>query len=77
VDITAGAGKHYSFLKPARVTISYDRCPRQNRFLGTADAWHVDPDTGEPLENMGASVDRRSRTVGFTTTHLSTYIVLY
>lgn len=77
VEITAGAAPHYTFLAPARVTISYDRCPRQHGMLRTADAWYLDPETGRPVEEMHATVDRRHRTVSFTTTHLSTYIVLY
>ena len=77
VDITAGQDEHYNFLAPARVTISYDRCPRQHRLLGSAEAWYFDPATGEPLEDMDASVDRRGRTVAFTTRHLSTYVVSY
>jgi hypothetical protein len=77
VEITAGAAPHYTFLAPARVTISYDRCPRQHGLLRTADAWYLDPETGRPVEEMHATVDRRHRTVSFITTHLSTYIVLY
>jgi hypothetical protein len=77
VEITAGAAPHYTFLAPARVTISYDRCPRQHGLMRTADAWYLDPETGHPIEEMHATLDRRQRTVSFTTTHLSTYIVLY
>ena len=77
VDITAGQETHYEFLAPARVTISYDRCPRQHRLLGGAEAWYFDPATGQALEDMDATVDRRRRTVAFTTDHLSTYVVSY
>jgi hypothetical protein len=77
VDITAGQEEHYQFLAPARVTISYDRCPRQHRLLGAAEAWYLDPATEQPLEDMDATTDRRSRTMAFPTPHLSTYVVSY
>ena len=77
VDITAGASPHYTFLTPARVTISYDRCPRQHRLFSHAEAWYFDPSSRQLLEEMDARVDRRDRTIGFTTTHLSTYVVSY
>ena len=75
VDITANDLLHFEFAKPVKVSISYARC--------TADvapgltAWYIDGLTKALLQDMGGVDDRSSRTVTFTTDHLSGYSVGY
>jgi hypothetical protein len=42
---------------------------------GNVTVWHVDDVTDAPLERMPTVNDRHHATVGFLTTHLSTYAV--
>jgi hypothetical protein len=55
--------------------IGYAHCPRQEFVRGDVAVWHVDDATDAPLERMPTVHDRQHTTVGFLTTHLSTYAV--
>ena len=77
VQITASGRRHYAFRAPVSVTISYEGCQRQHRLAGAATAWYLPDNPNRPPEAMGGVIDRDSRSITFTTTHLSTYAVAY
>jgi hypothetical protein len=74
VQITAVGHERFGFTRPIAVMIGYAHCGRQE-FLRHASVWHVDDRTNKPLERMPSVNDSRNQTVGFLTTHLSTYAV--
>jgi hypothetical protein len=75
VRITARGGKPFRFARPVGVMIGYAHCPRQEFLRGSVAVWHVDDATDALLERMATVHDRENATVGFLTTHLSTYAV--
>ena len=77
VGITASGSEHYSFRAPVSVTISYAGCERQHRLAREATVVYLPDDPNRSPEAMGGVVDRRSRSITFQTTHLSTYAVAY
>lgn len=75
VRVTARGNRRFGFARPVGVMIGYAHCPRQEFLRGNVSVWHVDDATDAPLERMPTVHDRRNATVGFLTTHLSTYAV--
>jgi hypothetical protein len=76
VRITAAGHDRFGFARPIAVIIGYAHCGRQE-FRGRVSVWHVDDRTNAPLERMPTVNDYRNETVGFLTTHLSTYAVAH
>ena len=77
VRITARGRQRFGFARPIAVMIGYAHCPRQEFEQGRVSVWHVDDQTNAPLQRMPTVHDRDSETVGFLTTHLSTYAVAH
>ena len=77
VQITAPGHERFGFARPLAVMIGYAHCTRQEFLRGQVSVWHVDDETGALLERMPTVHDRRTSTVGFLTTHLSTYAVAH
>jgi hypothetical protein len=77
VRIAARGHDRFEFARPIAVMIGYAHCARQEFMRGQVSVWHVDDETGALLERMPTVHDRRSSTVGFLTTHLSTYAVAH
>jgi hypothetical protein len=77
VRITARGRERFGFARPVAVMIGYAHCSRQEFLQGNVAVWHVDDATDAPLERMPTVHDRRNATVGFLTTHLSTYAVAH
>jgi hypothetical protein len=77
VRITARGHERFDFARPIAVMIGYSHCTRQEFMRAQVSVWHVDDDTGALLERMPSARDRRTSTVGFLTTHLSTYAVAH
>lgn len=75
VRITARGSQRFGFARPVGVMIGYAHCPRQEFRGGNVSVWHVDDATDALLERMPTVHDRQNATVGFLTTHLSTYAV--
>ena len=73
LDIKANGADSFSFEKAVTVTIDYSRCSRSNIDGGSLTVWQIDPVTKELIEHMGGVDDKVSRTVTFTTDHLSVY----
>ncbi len=76
VRITARGRERFGFARPIAVMIGYAHCSRQE-FHGNIAVWHVDDATNAPLEPMPTVHDRQNATLGFLTTHLSTYAVAH
>ncbi len=77
VRIDAPGHERFEFARPIAVMIGYAHCARQEFMRGQLSVWHVDDETGALLERMPTVHDRRTSTVGFLTTHLSTYAVAH
>ena len=77
VRITARDRERFGFARPVAVMIGYAHCSRQEFLRGNVSVWHVDDATDAPLERMPTVHDRQNATVGFLTTHLSTYAVAH
>jgi hypothetical protein len=77
VRITARGRERFGFARPIAVMIGYAHCSRQEFLRGHLSVWHVDDATDAPLERMPTVHDRQNATVGFLTTHLSTYAVAH
>ena len=77
VRITARGHERFGFARPVAVMIGYAHCPRQEFVSGSVAVWQVDDVSGTFLERMPTVVDRRNATIGFLTTHLSTYAVAH
>jgi hypothetical protein len=75
IDVTAVGFTSFLFQKPVSVTIDYSRCSRGDIDQATLHVWHIDPVTKELLEDMGGSDDKATRSITFTTGHLSGYAV--
>lgn len=73
VDIRAAGLDHFTFQVPVTVVVSYDRCTRSDIDKTALSAWYIDSNTKALLEPMGGVDDKLSRTVTFTTGHLSGY----
>ena len=74
-DISVEGSEHFIFELPVVVTMSYARCTRSNIDLRPLSAWYIDSDTKALLEKMPSADDKLSRTVTFTTGHLSGYAI--
>ena len=75
VRLGARGHERFAFARPIAVMIGYSHCTRQEFMRGQLSVWHVDDETSALLERMPTVHDRRNSTVGFITTHLSTYAV--
>jgi hypothetical protein len=73
VDISVEGVDHFIFELPVTVTVSYARCSRSNIDHDPLTAWYIDSETKAMLEAMGGVDDKLTRTVTFTTGHLSGY----
>jgi hypothetical protein len=71
VDIRADDRDSFQFRQPAVVVIDYSRCDSGRTKNRALTAWHIDTGTRALLEHMGGVDDKLSRTVTFTTPHLS------
>lgn len=74
VEITANGLEEFQFEQPVIVAIGYSRCGTD---FGSTEltAWHIDSRTRALLEQMGGIDDKLTRTVTFSTGHLSSYAI--
>ena len=77
VEITANGLEHFLFELPVAVSIGYGRCTRSDIDAAPLTAWYIDGATNALLEHMGGVDDKASRTVTFSTGHLSSYAIAY
>lgn len=77
LQVNADGHKDFKFNSPGTVTIDYSRCSRSNIDKAPLSVWQIDPVTKELLEYMGGVDDKESRTVTFTTDHLSTFSIAH
>jgi hypothetical protein len=72
IEITANGGEHFNFLRSVLVTIDYSRCTNTPTWQSLS-AWYIDSDTKALLERMLSVDNKLTRTVSFSTLHLSGY----
>lgn len=75
IDVTADGFEHFDFNRPVSISIDYSRCPSEEIRRGPLSVWYWDAETGAPLERMPSDDDPASKTITFTTDHLSGYVV--
>ena len=73
VDVSVEGADHFVFELPVSITVSYARCSRANIDRAPLSAWYIDSQTKEMLEEMPSIDNKLTRTVTFTTGHLSGY----
>lgn len=76
IDVSVEGTEHFLFELPITVTVSYAHCSLGllSRIFPLS-AWHWDPATRKFLERMPSLDNKVTRTVTFTTPHLSGYII--
>jgi hypothetical protein len=72
VEITANGGEHFNFLRSVLVTVDYSRCTSAPRWEPLS-AWYIDSDTKALLQRMLSVDNKLTRSVTFSTGHLSGY----
>jgi hypothetical protein len=75
IEIHADGSDSFTFLLPVTITISYDRCERDDIDPASLTVWHIDSVTGTLLELMGGVADGETRAVTFSSGHLSGFII--
>jgi len=77
IRVRANGLTHFLFEQPVSITLDYSRCKRpifDNRPL---EVWYIDAATKELLENMNGVDDKTTKSITFTTGHLSNYAVAF
>jgi hypothetical protein len=77
VEIRAGNQEHFLFELPIAVTIDYSRCDRSDVLFKPLSAWYIDAETKQLKENMSGVDNKLTRSVTFTTPHLSGYAIAF
>jgi hypothetical protein len=79
VDIRAQGYDHFLFEPglPAVVTIDYSRCNRSDILVKPLSVWYIDSETKELKENLGGIDNKLTRSITFTTPHLSGYAIAF
>ncbi|MDB4880918.1 MAG: hypothetical protein JWL60_2364 [Gemmatimonadetes bacterium] len=75
ISVRAGDAEHYLFQRPVLVTIDYGRCAGSLDPVRPVTAWHIDEGSRSLLENMRGLDVRLTRSITFSTGHLSGYAV--
>jgi hypothetical protein len=75
IDVSVSAVEHFVFELPVVVTVSYAHCERPSLDVFPLSAWYFEGDPKTLLEQMPSVDNKVTRTVTFTTGHLSGYIV--
>ena len=73
IDVSVPGVQHFVFEKAILVTIDYSRCERSNIDRAPLQVWHIDTTTKALLEQMTSVDSKLTRTILFTTGHLSGY----
>ena len=76
VRITANGREHLLFELPVQVTIDYGRCSRTATDDASLSVWYIDESSRALLEPMGGIDDKLTRSITFTTGHLSGYAIV-
>jgi hypothetical protein len=75
IDVSVAGAEHFAFELPVVVAISYARCDHPSLGVGPLSVWYFEGDPKTLLEQMPSVDNMLTRTVTFTTGHLSGYIV--
>lgn len=77
IEVQAEDFTSFLFQQPVSISIDYSRCRHSAVLRHTLTAWQIDPLTKALLEKQTSRDDKASRTVTFTTGHLSGYAVAF
>jgi hypothetical protein len=77
IEVRANNLTSFVFQQQVAITIDYSRCNRTDTDGRALSVWRIDTHTKELLENMGGTDDKTSRSITFTTGHLSGYAVSF
>ena len=75
IDVSVQGQTSFLFEKAITIDESYARCTGLIPLLFPLDAWHWDPATKTLLEKMFGIDNKLTKTVTFTTIHLSGYVI--
>jgi hypothetical protein len=78
VQIRATGHEYFDFQEgsPAVVTIDYSRCNRSDVLVKPLSVWYINSEK-EPETNMGGVDNKLTRSITFTTPHLSGYAIAF
>jgi hypothetical protein len=79
VEINAKGFEHFVFEPgfPAVVTIDYSRCNRSDILVKPLSVWYIDSETKELKYDVGGVDNKLTRSITFTTPHLSGYAIAF
>jgi hypothetical protein len=75
IEVRANDLVSFLFNKPIGVRIDYSRCTDPDLSWGKLSVWQIDPQTKALIEHMGGVDSKGTRTISFTTGHLSNYAI--
>jgi hypothetical protein len=73
IDVSVPGVEHFVFQQPITVSVDYGRCARGNIDTRLLSIWYIDSQSKQPLEPMVSVDNKLTRTITFTTGHLSGY----
>lgn len=77
IEVQAEDFATFVFQQPVSITIDYSRCADAAIEGNALAVWQIDPVTKAFLERQVGTDDRATRTITFTTDHLSGYAVAF
>lgn len=73
IDVSVDGVDHFLFEQPITMTIGYSRCTSLASYLLPLTAWYINSETNALIDPMVSVDNKVTRTVTFTTIHLSGY----
>lgn len=73
IDVSVAGVDHFLFQEPITMSIGYSRCNSLAAMLLPLTAWYIDSHTNALIDPMPSVDNKLTRTVTFTTIHLSGY----
>ncbi|HMC57239.1 MAG TPA: hypothetical protein VKH19_18815 [Gemmatimonadaceae bacterium] len=73
IDVSVAGVDHFLFEQPITMTVGYSRCTSLWTRLLPLTAWYINSETNALIEPMVSVDNKLTRTVTFTTIHLSGY----
>jgi hypothetical protein len=75
IDVTAKGTNGFIFQLPVAIALDYSRCSRQSTDQEPLSVWHINTKSKKLLQNMNGVDNKVTRTITFTTGHLSGYAI--
>jgi hypothetical protein len=77
IDVRANNLTSFLFREPIAVRLDYSRCTDPTLATRPVTVWEIDPQTKRLIEFKGGVDDKASRSITFTTEHLSVYAIAF